>query len=141
MTRSVEVNLTFEQMPAFLEILEVVESRGIETQLGGELWVTSDGDYDWDRRPLSDWSSVVSEMTTTFDSKASVGFGVTWPRDMRRGSLLVMPQLRMVSFDPDVETMTRGSAASSVGLGWYLDEMVAIFAPLNPISVLARNEP
>lgn len=136
-----DVDLTFEAMPALDELLGAIAARGVQCRDGDTVFATWDGDYDWERRTLAEWPVVVAEMGRTFAAGQSVGFVITWPDGVRNGRLLVMPQLRTVSFAPDVGTLSQGSAPSSTGLGCYLDELVTMFAGLDLLSVSASNEP
>jgi hypothetical protein len=141
-SRSVDVDLVFEQMPSLASVLRTIRRNDIEPLWDGRLWVTSNGDYDWDRLDPSECRSVLLEMTRTLRRNEDVGFGITWRAfERQRGTLLLIPQSKSLSFSPDFATLTNDAWPGSTGLGWYVDALSVAFASLNPTTITARNGP
>jgi hypothetical protein len=138
-SRSVDIEFEFEQMPTLADVLRTMRLNNIEFFSGGGLWVSTNGDHDWDRRDPRDFLSVMLEMTRTMRRNESVGFGVTWPAADRRGTVLLMPQFKSLSFAPDLDTLTHGDSPESIGLGWYVDTLSSALAHLCPTAIAARN--
>lgn len=141
MRRSVDIDFEFERMPTLANLVRAIGENDIEPCSGGVLWVTSNGDHDWERREPSECRAVMLEMTRTLARNETVGFGITWRSAERRGSLLLMPQFKSISFTPDFDTLTNGTGPGSTGLGWYVDTLSSALVSLNPTSIVARNAP
>ena len=141
MSRSVDVELEFERLPSLVGLLRTMQENDIEPLWDGLLWVTSNGNYDWERSDPSEGLALLLEMTRTLRRNEDVGFGITWRSTERRGTLLLMPHSHCLAFSPDVDTLTDSAEAGSTGLGWYVDALSVAFASLGPTGIIARNLP
>jgi hypothetical protein len=141
MSRSVDVEISFERLPSLIKLLRTMQENDIEPLWDGLVWATSNGDYDWERSDPRECLTLLLEMTRTLRRNEDVGLGVTWRSTERRGTLLLMPHSHRLSFSPDFETLTYSAEAGSTGLGWYVDALSAAFASLNPTGIIARDLP
>ena len=78
MSRSIDIEFEFEQMPSLVTLLREIGENDIEPRSNGALWFTSNGDYDWERGDPSECLAVVLAMRRTLGRSESVGFGITW---------------------------------------------------------------
>ncbi|BCJ43474.1 hypothetical protein GCM10010168_42160 [Actinoplanes ianthinogenes] len=139
MSRDIDIDFGFSRLPSVREFILALRSRGIVLERGGVLLVSTDGDFTWEDRGVSELNAVVEEMARTVSDGQSVGFKIAWVHQEKRGTIVVMPACNKISFSPDVDTLLRGVDPSSVGVGWYLDELGALLAPFGPTEMTARN--
>ncbi|GIE90696.1 hypothetical protein [Actinoplanes regularis] len=144
MSRIVSIDFSFSPFPDLLDIVDALRVGGVTLEQGEVCVVTTDGDHTWEDRNPTDLKTVMEEMQKTVSENQSVGFQVEWPADeesgKKGGTVLLMPQHNIFSFAPDMTTLPHGQDPCSVGLGWYLDRLGALLAPLHPTSMRAANE-
>lgn len=133
-----DIDFEFVDFPGLNQIVSALRSRGAGFVEDNSIVVTTDGDFTWERREVEDLADSFKEMESTLLRGECVGFRISWPVG-KGGRILLIPESGTLSFSPNIDTLKYGVDPSSVGLGWYLDELGEMLRSLTPMEMTASN--
>lgn len=142
MSRSVGIDFTFERVPRFAEVVQVVRDSGGGFVAYGQISFmenTESDSYDWRTVDPAAESATLAMLAEKADAGIEVGISVAWEDGRHGGTLHLRPESMRIFFIPYADSPE--VAPKFIGLGWYLDRLTADFAPLGLVSLEANDWP
>jgi hypothetical protein len=142
MSRSVGIDFTFERVPRFVEVVQVVRDSGGGFVAYGQISYmenTEPDSYDWRTANPEAERATLAMLAEKAAEGIEVGVSVSWASSGHGGTLHVRPESNRIFIIPYADSPQ--VAPGFIGLGWYLDRLTADFAPLGLQSIEASDIP
>jgi hypothetical protein len=136
MSAAADIDFTLTRAPVLRGIIAKLTEREIEVRTDDKVSYVENrnGLYDWEDGRLDELPSIVDRLDRALADSINVAIGISWSNDARGGTLLIIPSDHLVSFSPSGSLPGVEGAPGFIAMGVYLDDLLAVFAPLGLVS-------